>query len=173
MSDRPAKRLIAPRNESGTLGTLASSSGGSSYRFLSSGSPGSMRFWIPSSPARSKRGEGDVRISRWIGGAELDALRLRIRGVGRNADRGGTVSRGVSEVDRRFKAGDEALVAVRRWIRDAGQRGRVLKNAADEEERHLAKAGVTITRRRAVCLLSIRTCGCACRSRCRRRAVLA
>src|ERR1051326_6059436 len=44
---------IAPRSESGTLATCANSSGGSSYRFLSSGSPGSMRFWTPSSPASS------------------------------------------------------------------------------------------------------------------------
>ena len=47
------KASNAPASESGTLGTLASSSGGSSYRFLSSGSPGSIRFWIPSKPANS------------------------------------------------------------------------------------------------------------------------
>src|SRR5262245_27654476 len=36
-----------------TVGTLESSSGGRSYRFLSIGSPGWILFWMPSRPAIS------------------------------------------------------------------------------------------------------------------------
>src|SRR5205085_470194 len=36
-----------------TVGILASSSGGRSYRFLSAGSPGWILFWTPSRPAIS------------------------------------------------------------------------------------------------------------------------
>src|ERR1017187_2951319 len=40
-----------------------------------------------------QRGEGDVRIGRCIRRAKFDSLRFRVRGVGRNADRGGTIAR--------------------------------------------------------------------------------
>src|ERR1022692_3167047 len=72
-----------------------------------------------------QRGEGDVRIGRCIRRAEFDSLRFRIRGVSRNANRGGTIARGVGEVDWRFESWDEALVTIGGRICYAGERGRV------------------------------------------------
>ena len=91
-----------------------------------------------------ERGERDVRIRCGVRRAELDSLRFRIRGVSWNADGGGTIPRGISEVDRCFESGDEALVTVRSRVRDASERGRVFQNSANEKERHIAQPGVTV-----------------------------
>ena len=77
-----------------------------------------MRFWIPSSPARSSAEKARYGFAAAIRRAELDPFRFRIRRIGRNADRGGTIPRGVGEIDRRFESGNEPLVAVRGRVGD-------------------------------------------------------
>src|ERR1039457_5599542 len=62
--------------------------------------------------SEQQRGEGEVRIGRCIRRAKFDSLRFRVRGVSRNSNRGGTVARGVGEVDWCFESGDEALVTI-------------------------------------------------------------
>lgn len=62
-------------------------------------------------------GKGEVGIRGRVRCAKFDAFGFRIGRVCRNANSGGTVARGVSEIHRRFKAGHESLVAVCRWIR--------------------------------------------------------
>ena len=66
-------------------------------------------------------------------------------GIGGDANRGGTIARGVGEIDGRFESGHEPLVAVGGWIRQAGERGCVFQNSADEKQRQLAQPRVTVS----------------------------
>src|SRR3546814_6069920 len=68
--------------------------------------------------------------------SELDALRLGA-GTIRDAAGGRAVAARISEQHRRFEAGDEALVAVRRRVGEGVQRLGVLDDAADEIEAHI------------------------------------
>ena len=97
-----------------TVGIFASSSGGRSYRSLSIGSPGWILFWTPSRPAISSAAKREVRVRRRIREAHLDAAALRVGHV-RNADRRRAVARRVGQLDRRFEARHQALVAS--WCR--------------------------------------------------------
>ena len=75
--------------------------------------------------------EREVRVARRVGSTELDALRLRVRAGQRDADRCRSVARRVDEVDRRFEALDEAVVAVDRRVRECEHRRSVLQQSAD------------------------------------------
>src|SRR5262249_26337636 len=59
----------------------------------------------------------------------------------------------VGQVDGRFEAGDETTIAVRRWIRERGNRLRVLDDAADVVEGGLRKARVPVSREERLALL--------------------
>ena len=119
------------------------------------------------------RGEGEIRIRRRIGRAELDPFRFRTRRIGRNSNRSGTIARGIGEIDRRFESGDEPLVAVGGRIRQAGERRRMFQNSADEKERHLAQAGVTVAGKERFVVFPKRHVRVHAASRCRQRAVSA
>src|SRR5206468_53853 len=62
----------------------------------------------------------------------------------RNSNGGGAVTRGVGKINGRFEPWDESLVAISSRIRQAGKRGRVFQDSADEKERGLTESGVTV-----------------------------
>src|SRR5215218_9164295 len=93
-------------------------------------------------------GHHDRRISEvWVGHrvweAELDALRL-LAGAVRDAAGGRTVAARIGQQHRRLEARDEPLVAVRRRVGERVERPRVLDDAADEIERGLTEARITV-----------------------------
>ena len=105
------------------------------------------------------RGERQVRVTARVGRAELDALGLRARRIHRNAARGGTVAAGVGEVDRRFVARHQALVAVGGGSDDRRQRPGVLQQTADVPQRQLAEARVAVAGEQRVAVLPQRLVG--------------
>ena len=138
----PSSASSAASSELGTCGTFASSSGGRSYRSLSTGGGGSVRLLMPSRPALQHRREREVRVARRIGATELDALGLRALRVQRDAHRRRTVALRVHEVDRRFVAGHEPLVRVRGRRGEREDRRRVREQPADVPARHVGQTGV-------------------------------
>src|ERR1035441_9929216 len=88
--------------------------------FLSSGSPGLILFWMPSSPAMSSAAKARDGV----------------------ADGGAAVAGTVSEVDRRFVTRHEAFVTVRGGVANGAQGLGVLEQTAGVIERHLAEAAV-------------------------------
>src|SRR4029077_4210728 len=80
----------------------------------------------------------DIRIRGSVGRAKVNSLRFWTGGISRDANGGGAIAGGIGEIDRRFESRDEAFETVRGRIRDAGERGGVLQNPANKEERRLA-----------------------------------
>src|SRR5205085_11635888 len=91
-----------------------------------------------------ERGECEIWIRRRIRRTKLDPFRFRTRRICRDANRSGTIARGVSEIDRRLEPGHEPLVTIRRWIGQASERGRMFQNPADEKQCQVAQPGVTV-----------------------------
>src|SRR4029077_6865582 len=90
---------------------------------------------------------------------EFYALCFRTWGLRRNSNGGGTVARGIGKIHRRFESGDEPLVAVRGWICQAGERGSVFQNSADEKQRKFGKPGVTVSSKERFALFPKRHVG--------------
>src|SRR5215218_9646495 len=88
-------------------------------------------------------GEGEIGVRRRIGEADLDTLRLRIRGP-RDAAGGGAVAGREGKQHRRLVARHEPLVGVRRGIGEGVQRFRVLDDAADVPEALLRQVRVLV-----------------------------
>src|SRR5262245_11276222 len=97
---------------------------------------------------KKHRREGEIWICRGVRGAKFNAFCFRTGRISRNSDRGGSIARGIREIDRRLEARDEALVAVGSWICQARERRRVLQNSADEKECGFTEAGVTVPRKK-------------------------
>ena len=78
------------------------------------GSPGSMRFRMPSRPAINMAEKARYALAEGSGGRNLDALAGGRRLVRGDADRRGAVARRVGQVDRRLEAGHKTLVGIGR-----------------------------------------------------------
>ena len=91
-----------------------------------------------------RSGERQVRVTRWVRRAELDALGLRVGPGDRDADRGGAVLLGVHQVHRRLEARHQAVVGVHRRVRERQHGTGVLEDAADVVARHVGEPTVTV-----------------------------
>ena len=130
---------------------------------LSSGSPGSILFWMPSRPAIIIA--ANARYGLHVGSGKRTSMRrvLRRRDARhRDADRRRAVAARVGEVDRRLEARHETAVAVRRRVRERGERLGVLDDAADVAEADVARGRRSRRRRRGACPPSRATGGSAC-----------
>ena len=97
---------------------------------------------------KKHRREGKIGISSGVRCTEFDALCFRAWRIGRNSNGGGAIAGRISEIDRRFEPGNEPLVAVGSWVRQAGERRRMFQNPANEKERRVAEAGITVPRKK-------------------------
>ena len=88
------------------------------------------------------RREGQVRVARRVGAAELEALGLRALRVERDAHARRAVALAVHEVDRRLVAGHQPLVGVRRRRGEGEDRRGVGEQAADVPAGHVGQPGV-------------------------------
>ena len=79
------------------------------------------------------RGEAEIRIGERIGEADLDALGLRVGGVG-DAARGRAVARRIGEQHRRLEARHQPLVGIGGRVGEGVDRLRVLDDAGDVGE---------------------------------------
>src|SRR3569833_550544 len=96
--------------------------------------------------ARQHHGrEGEVRVCAGIREAHFDTSGFRVRHE-RNADRSGSVARGVREHHGSLEARDEALVAVGARVGEGVERLRMLDDAANVVERGVGKTTVLVTR---------------------------
>ena len=78
---------------------------------LSSGSPGSILFWMPSSPAISIAAKARYRLQDGSGKRNSIRFAFGLARVHRDADRGRAVAARVGQVDRRLEARHQPLVA--------------------------------------------------------------
>ena len=118
--------------------------------------------------------ERQVRVAGRVRRAELEAPRAGRREVRRDADAGRAVALAVDEVDRRLVAGDEPAVA----SSSSARRTRGSPSRASAGRRCSGGPSPTAARsprrrRRGSCRPSRGSGGCACPSRCRRRAASA
>ena len=74
-------------------------------------------------PGHEHRREGEIRVCRGVGAAELQPLRLRAVGIQRHTDGSRAVARRISQVHRSLVAGNQPLVRVGGGCSE-GQHGR-------------------------------------------------
>lgn len=165
---------MASARELGTCLMPACSSGGSSYRSLSTGSGGSMWFRMPSRPAISCAEK--ARNGLQDGSGARNSMRFAAGEVPgqRDTDGGGAVACGVHQVDRSFEARDQTVVGVQGRVGEGQHGGGVLDQAADVPAGKVGQTTVVlliVEQRLAV--PSTGTGGNACRCRCRLRSASA
>ena len=90
------------------------------------------------------RGEGEVRVRRRVGRAELEALRLRVGTRERDPDGRRAVAGRVDEVDRRLVALHEPVVRVDRRVGEGEDSGRVGEETADVPARDIGQLRVAL-----------------------------
>ena len=98
-------------------------------------------------------GKREIRIAGRIRRTELHALGLRARRIHRNAAGRRAVAARISQIHRRFIAGHQPFVAVRGRRNDRRKRARVLEQAADIMQRHLAQSRIAVARKQRLARL--------------------
>ena len=89
------------------------------------------------------RGEREVGVGGRIGEAHFNARRLRVVGP-RNTARSGAIARRIGEQHGGFIAGHQALVGIRRRVRERVERLRMLDDAADVPQAFLRQVGILV-----------------------------
>ena len=132
-----------------------------------SASPGWILFVDAVHAGHQHRGKAEIRVGGGIGEADLDALGLRVRGVG-DAARRRAVARGVGEQHGRLVARHQTLVGVGGRVGEGVDRLGVLQDAGDVVQAGVGEVGVLVAGEHRLAFLPDRLVARACPSRCRR-----